>query len=61
MNTVIQTNLEVETTAPAQQLIMVPLRQLRVSRRKNVRKGRSSRQSVAALAASIARVGLLQT
>lgn len=60
MNTVIQTNLEVEITAPAQQLIMVPLRQLRVSRRKNVRKGRASRQSVAALAASIARVGLLQ-
>ncbi|MCL6329934.1 ParB/RepB/Spo0J family partition protein [Pectobacterium carotovorum subsp. carotovorum] len=46
-----------ETAAPAQNLLLVPLSQLRPSRR-NVRKTAS--QSIDALAASIARVGLLQ-
>lgn len=46
-----------ETTAPAQSLILVPLSQLRRSRR-NVRK--TAGQSIEALASSIERVGLLQ-
>ena len=46
-----------ETAAPAQNLLLVPLSQLRPSRR-NVRK--TAGQSINALAASIARVGLLQ-
>lgn len=46
-----------ETAAPAQNLLLVPLSQLRPSRR-NVRK--TAGQSIDALAASIARVGLLQ-
>lgn len=46
-----------EVAAPAQNLILVPLSQLRPSRR-NVRK--TAGQSIDALAASIARVGLLQ-
>ncbi|MCR4158343.1 ParB/RepB/Spo0J family partition protein [Kerstersia gyiorum] len=46
-----------ETAAPAQNLLLVPLSQLRPSRR-NVRK--TAGQSIDTLAASIARVGLLQ-
>lgn len=46
-----------ETAAPAQNLLLVPLSQLRPSRR-NVRK--TAGQSIDALAASIARLGLLQ-
>ena len=46
-----------ETAAPAQNLLLVPLSQLRPSRR-NVRK--TAGQSIDAFAASIARVGLLQ-
>ncbi|MBQ0215736.1 ParB N-terminal domain-containing protein [Alcaligenes faecalis] len=46
-----------EAAAPAQNLLLVPLSQLRPSRR-NVRK--TAGQSIDALAASIARVGLLQ-
>ena len=46
-----------ETTTPKQSLISVPLSQLRASKR-NVRK--TAGQSIDALAASIARVGLLQ-
>lgn len=46
-----------EAAAPTQNLLLVPLSQLRPSRR-NVRK--TAGQSIDALAASIARVGLLQ-
>ncbi|WP_253445918.1 ParB/RepB/Spo0J family partition protein [Halomonas sp. Y3] len=55
--TATQTIATLETAAPAQNLIRVPLSQLRPSRR-NVRK--TAGQSIDALAASIARVGLLQ-
>src|SRR5690606_9700065 len=48
-----------EMVIPEQSSIVVPLSQLRVSKR-NVRKIRSSGPSIDALAASIARVGLLQ-
>lgn len=48
-----------EAAAPAQNLILVPLSQLRVSKR-NVRKSKTAGQSIDALAESIARVGLLQ-
>jgi ParB family chromosome partitioning protein len=48
-----------ETAAPAQSLLLVPLSQLRASKR-NVRKTKSAGQSIDALAASIERVGLLQ-
>ncbi|EVT87804.1 plasmid stablization protein ParB [Pseudomonas aeruginosa VRFPA09] len=54
MNAMTQT---ITTATPAQHLILVPLSQLRPSRR-NVRK--TAGQSIDALAASIARVGLLQ-
>ncbi len=47
------------TDTPAQNLISVPLSQLRASKR-NVRKTKSAGQSIDALAASFARVGLLQ-
>ncbi len=61
MNAITQTATQaiatLETAAPAQNLILVPLSQLRPSRR-NVRK--TAGQSIDALAASIARVGLLQ-
>ncbi|MGP6112215.1 ParB/RepB/Spo0J family partition protein [Pseudomonas aeruginosa] len=61
MNAITQTATQaiatLETAAPAQNLILVPLLQLRPSRR-NVRK--TAGQSIDALAASIARVGLLQ-
>lgn len=61
MNAITQTEPQaiatLETAAPAQNLILVPLSQLRPSRR-NVRK--TAGQSIDALAASIARVGLLQ-
>ncbi|GBC54735.1 putative plasmid stabilization protein [Stutzerimonas stutzeri] len=56
MNTMTQTQT-ITTATPAQHLILVPLSQLRPSRR-NVRK--TAGQSIDALAASIARVGLLQ-
>src|SRR5690606_5583631 len=48
-----------DVVIPEQSNIVVPLSQLRVSKR-NVRKIRSSGPSIDALAASIARVGLLQ-
>lgn len=61
MNAITQTATQaiatLETVAPAQNLMLVPLSQLRPSRR-NVRK--TAGQSIDALAASIARVGLLQ-
>jgi len=61
MNAITQTATQaiatLETAAPAQNLILVPLSQLRPSRR-NVRK--TAGQSIDALSASIARVGLLQ-
>ena len=61
MNAITQTATQaiatLEIAAPAQNLILVPLSQLRPSRR-NVR--RTAGQSIDALAASIARVGLLQ-
>lgn len=61
MNAITQTATQaiatLETAATAQNLILVPLSQLRPSRR-NVRK--TAGQSIDALAASIARVGLLQ-
>ncbi len=57
MNAMTQTQTQAITTTPAQHLILVPLSQLRPSRR-NVRK--TAGQSIDALAASIARVGLLQ-
>ncbi|MGH8027871.1 MAG: ParB N-terminal domain-containing protein, partial [Pseudoxanthomonas sp.] len=58
MNTVaVQTTQTQQAAVPAQNLLLVPLSQLRPSRR-NVRKGVG--QSVTALAASIQRVGLLQ-
>ncbi|EIM01166.1 ParB/RepB/Spo0J family partition protein [Rhodanobacter thiooxydans] len=58
MNAKTQTETRVlEAAAPAQNLILVPLSQLRSSKR-NVRK--TAGASVAALAASILRVGLLQ-
>jgi len=62
MNTVTQTantitTATLEIAAPAQNLILVPLSQLRPSRR-NVRK--TAGPSIDALASSIARVGLLQ-
>ncbi|WP_417276056.1 ParB N-terminal domain-containing protein [Castellaniella sp.] len=65
MNAINQTETQaIETTtqeivAPAQDLILVPLSQLRASKR-NVRKTKTAGQSIDALAASIARVGLLQ-
>lgn len=62
MNAIIHTEAQaiataLDTAAPAQNLLLVPLSQLRPSRR-NVRK--TAGQSIDALAASIARVGLLQ-
>ncbi|HWK69540.1 MAG TPA: ParB/RepB/Spo0J family partition protein [Burkholderiaceae bacterium] len=61
MNAINQTETQAiatqEAAAPAQNLILVPLSQLRASKR-NVRK--TVGQSIDALAASIARVGLLQ-
>lgn len=60
MNAINQTETQAtDTDTPAQNLISVPLSQLRASKR-NVRKTKSAGQSIDALAASIARVGLLQ-
>jgi len=65
MNAINQTETQAIDTAnaaadtPAQNLISVPLSQLRASKR-NVRKTKTAGQSIDALAASIARVGLLQ-
>ena len=65
MNAINQTEAHAIDTAnaaadtPAQNLISVPLSQLRPSKR-NVRKTKSAGQSIDALAASIERVGLLQ-
>lgn len=72
MNTITQietqaiVNVTSDTNAPAlnvaatvQNLLLVPLSQLRASKR-NVRKTKSAGQSIDALAASIERVGLLQ-
>lgn len=55
----IETATTGDVVIPEQSNIVVPLSQLRVSKR-NVRKIRSSGSSIEALAASIARVGLLQ-
>ncbi|CAM5507878.1 ParB/RepB/Spo0J family partition protein [Eoetvoesiella caeni] len=65
MNAINHTEVQVidtatpEAAAPAQNLILVPLSQLRASKR-NVRKTKTAGQSIDALAESIARVGLLQ-
>ncbi|WP_397476252.1 ParB N-terminal domain-containing protein [Pusillimonas sp.] len=65
MNAINQTEVQAidtatpEAAAPAQNLILVPLSQLRASKR-NVRKTKTAGQSIDALAESIARVGLLQ-
>ncbi|HCH6841387.1 TPA: ParB N-terminal domain-containing protein [Pseudomonas aeruginosa] len=65
MNAINQTETQAIDTpnatadTPAQNLISVPLLQLRASKR-NVRKTKSAGQSIDALSASIARVGLLQ-
>ncbi len=48
-----------DVAAPAQSMLLVPLSQLRASKR-NVRKTKTAGQSIDALAASIERVGLLQ-